>query len=54
MCFSLNDLTDASRAHTVFGGQLDLVPGATAQIVQPEGSFTGAYEHVPPLLSVVH
>lgn len=54
MCLSLNDLTDAPWAHAVLGGQLDLVPGPTAQIVQPEGSLTGAYEHIPPFLRVVH
>jgi len=54
MGLSLNDLTDAPRAHAVLGSQLDLVPGSTAQVVQPEGTLAGADEHIPPFLCVVH
>lgn len=54
MGLRLNDLTDAPRAHAVFGSQLDFVPGSTAKVVQPEGTFTGADEHIPPFLCVVH
>lgn len=54
MCLGLDDLTDAPWAHAVLGGQLDLVPGSTAQVVQPEGAFAGADEYIPPFLCVVH
>lgn len=54
MGLGLNNFTDASRAHAVFGSQFDLVPGPTAQIVQLKGPFSGADEHISPFLSVVH
>lgn len=51
LCF--DDLTDASRPDAVLRRQLDLVPGATAQVLQLEGALCGADEHVLPLLRVV-
>ena len=54
MGFGFDDLTNASGTHTVLGGQFDLVPGATTQIVQFERSLGRTDEHVPPLLCVVH
>src|SRR4029434_10192830 len=50
----LDDLADASRPDAVLSGQLDLVPGAAAQVVQLEGALARADEHVAPLLRVVH
>ena len=54
MGLGFDDLTDAPRAYTVLRSQFDLVPSATAQVVQAEGPLRGADEHVSPFLRVVH
>lgn len=54
MSLCLDDLTDATGSDAVLGGKLDLVPGSTAQVVQFEGSITGADKNIFPLLCVVY
>lgn len=53
MSLCLDDLADASGSDAILGGELDLVPGSTAQIVQFEGALTGADENILPLFRVV-
>lgn len=54
MGLRLDDLTDAPGSDAVLGGELDLVPGSTAQVVQFEGALTGADKNIFPLLCVVY
>ena len=53
MGFSLDDLTDASRAHCVLSGQGEFVPSSTLQVLQAVRSFAGADGEAAPLLTVV-
>lgn len=51
LCF--DDLTDASGPHCILGGEGELVPGATFEVLQTIGAFTGTDGKVTPLLTVV-
>lgn len=53
MCLCFNDLTDASRPHSILGGEREFVPGATLEVLQPIGALAGTDREVPPLLTVV-
>ena len=51
LCF--NDLTDASGPDCILGGEGELVPGATLEVLQPIGALTGTDGKVTPLLAVI-
>lgn len=53
MCLCFDDLTDASRPHSILGGERELVPGATLEVLKAIGALAGTDGEVPPLLAVI-